>query len=100
MHAKSAAQRAEIVKGSKVVVGHGRRDHRRPVARLCAPKDPLVAAKSMGKHLHDHKKQGVKGLEEVLEGSEGAYKQVCARQREGLVRGNTWLWFGERGCSA
>ena len=46
------------------------------------------------------KKQGVKGLEEVLEGSEGAYKQVSARQMEGLVRGNTWLWFGERGCSA
>ena len=46
------------------------------------------------------KKQGVKGLEEVLEGSEGAYKQVSARQMEGLERGNTWLWFGERGCSA
>ncbi len=50
------------VKGSKVVVGNGRRDHRRPVARLCAPKDPLVAIKSMGKHLHDHKKTRCQGF--------------------------------------
>ena len=50
------------VSESKVVVGDGRRDHRRPVARLCAPKDPLVAAKSMGKHLHDHKKTRCQGF--------------------------------------
>jgi hypothetical protein len=44
------------VKESKVVVGDGGGDHRRPVARLHAPKDPLAAAKSVGKCLHDENK--------------------------------------------
>ena len=59
------------VKGSKVVVGNGRRDHRRPVARLGAPKDPLVAPKSMGKHLHDHKKTRCQGFRRSFRGVRG-----------------------------
>jgi hypothetical protein len=60
------------VKGSKVVVGDGRRDHRRPVARLCAPKGPLVAAKSVGEHLHDHKKTRCQGFRGKFRGVRGS----------------------------
>ena len=40
---------------SEVLVGDGVWDHRGPVARLRAQKDPLVVAKSLRKHLDDHK---------------------------------------------
>ncbi len=59
------------VKGNKVVVGDVRRDHRRPVAGLCEPKDPLVAAKSMGEHLHDHKKRRCQGFRGKFRGVRG-----------------------------
>ncbi len=46
------------VRESKVVVGDGVWDHRGPVARLHVQKDPLVVAKSLRKHLDDHKNSG------------------------------------------
>jgi hypothetical protein len=46
------------VRESKVVVRDGVWDHRGPVARLRAQKDPLVVAKSLRKHLDDHKIMG------------------------------------------
>jgi hypothetical protein len=48
------------VKESKVVVRDGGGGHWRPVPRLHAPKYPLAAAQSVGKHLHDGKKKGRK----------------------------------------
>jgi hypothetical protein len=53
------------VKESKVVVRDGGGDHRRPVARLHAPKDPLTASKSVGKCLYDGKKKGKNMLSTV-----------------------------------
>ena len=46
------------VRESEVLVGDGVWDHRGPVARLRAPKDPLVVAKSLCKRLDDHKIMG------------------------------------------
>ena len=46
------------VREIKVVAGDGVWDHRGPVARLCAQKNPLVVAKSLRKRLDDHKNSG------------------------------------------
>ena len=43
---------------SEVLVGDGVWDHRGPVARLRAQKDPLVVGKSLRKHLDGHKNNG------------------------------------------
>ena len=65
------------VRESKVVVGEGVGDHRGPVPRLRARKDPLVVAKSLFKCLNDHNKTRCQGLRgEFLGGSERAYRQV------------------------
>jgi hypothetical protein len=50
------------VRESKVVVGEGLWDHRGPVARLRARKDPLVVAKSLCKRPDDHNKTRCQGF--------------------------------------
>ena len=52
-----------LTKKRIIVVRDGGRDHRRPVARLRAPQDPVVAAKSSGKRHDDHKKMKKQGVE-------------------------------------
>jgi hypothetical protein len=81
--ARRALQKYEKqVRGRKVVVRDGGGGHGRPVARLRAPQDPVVAANSLGNCLHCHKTtrcQGIRGG--VLGGQAVRTGKLATRER-------------------